>query len=227
VRDVSKEGLLKRIGEEWLAMIMRGDGPEETEAACDALVAGGAVLVEVPFTVPDAAKVIRRLRDRHGDRVLLSAGTVLTVEQVDEAIAAGAEAIVSPNLHPPVVEATLRRGAVSIPGCVTPTEIADALRLGADIIKLFPCYNLGPEYVGFICGPFPGTRILPAGRVTLENMDAWVAAGAFAGVVGVTTEMGLLSAVKARNWAAVSLTARKFADRAREVLAGRRGKGGS
>lgn len=216
---MNKADVLRRIGDEWLAMIMRGETAEETEAVCDALVAGGAVLIEVPFTVPDAAGIMRRLAARHGSRILLSAGTVTRPEQVDEAVDAGAGAIVSPNLHPPVVEATLRRGAVSIPGCVTPTEFADALRLGADIIKLFPAYNLGPEYIGFIQGPFPGTRILPAGRVTLDNLRAWYEAGAFAGVVGVTTEMALAAEVKARDWGRVTAGARTFLAKVREVQA--------
>jgi len=216
---VDKERVLERIGAEWLIAILRGETAEETEWGCDAVVAGGATLIEVPFTTPGAAGVIRRLKDRHGDRIVVSAGTVLTVEQAREAVEAGAQAIVSPNLFPPVVEFALHSGVVSMPGCVTPTEIADAARLGADLIKLFPCYNLGPEYLGFLLGPYPGLRIAPAGRILLDNLQEYWKAGAFAGIVGVTTEMGLLREVKARDQLRVAETARLFVEKVRDVRA--------
>ena len=215
---MNKAEILKRIHDDWLIMIMRGDTEEETETTCEDLIAGGATLIEVPFTTPGASRIIRNLRGRHGDRIVVAAGTVTTVEQAEEAVANRAQAIVSPCLHAPVVEFAVRRGVVSSPGCVTPTEIADALRLGADLIKLFPCYNVGPEYIGFILGPLPGTRIVPAGRVTLENMAAYHAAGAFAGVVGVTTEMGLLQAVKSKYHDEVTRTARVFVDKVRSLF---------
>lgn len=220
---MDKDLVLKRIEDAWLVAIMRGETPEETEAVCDALVAGGLRLIEVPFTVPEAPRVIRSLRARHGDRIVVSAGTVTTAAQAEEALESGAEAIVSPNLFPPVVEAALRRGAVSMPGCVTPTEVADAVRLGADLIKLFPCYNLGPEYIGYLLGPYPGLRVVPAGAVTLENMESWARAGAFAAVVGVTTEMGLRDAVERRDYDRVAETARGFARKAEEAAALRPG----
>lgn len=212
-----KERILERIGEEWLIVILRGDTAEETEEGCEALIAGGAALIEIPFTVPGASGIIERLTRRHGDRIVVSAGTVLTVAQAEEAVAHGAQAIVSPNLFPPVVEYAVRRGVVSMPGCVTPTEVADALRLGADVIKLFPCYNVGPEYLGFLQGPYPGIRVAPAGRITLDNMEAYRQAGAFAGIVGVTTEMQLLDAVKARDGRRIAETMRRFAAKVEEM----------
>ncbi len=194
-----KERVLARIGKEWLIAILRGDTAEETEAGCEALVEGGAALIEIAFTTPGASGIIERLKTRHGDRIVVSAGTVLTVAQAQEAVDHGAQAIVAPNLFPPVVEYALSRGVVAMPGCLTPTEVADALRLGADLIKLFPAYPVGPEYIGFLRGPYPGVRVVPAGCVTLENMETFWKAGAFAGVTGVTTEMRLLEAVKARD----------------------------
>lgn len=219
---MDKSAALGRIGEEWLVAILRGSTAEETEVVCDALVAGGVTLIEVPYTTPSAGRVIRNLKARYGDRLLVSAGTVTTTDQAAEALDCGAQAIVSPNLFPPVVEFAVRHGVVSMPGCVTPTEIADALRLGADIIKLFPCYNLGPEYIGYMLGPFPGTRIAPAGKITLDNMSEYHRAGAFAVIVGVTTEMGLLEAVRSRDLERVERVARVFVEKAREVREGAR-----
>ncbi len=193
---MNKEAILERTHRDWLVLILRGDTARQTEDTFDALVEGGATLLEVPFTTPGACTVIENLRKRHGDRVVVSAGTVTTLEQARMAIDSGAQGIVSPNLYPPIVEYTVGCGVVSVPGCFTPSEIADALRLGADLIKLFPCNMLGPQFVMYMQGPFPGVRIVPAGSIVLENMHAYYNEGAFAGVAGVTTEMKLLDAVK-------------------------------
>jgi len=195
---------------QWLGMIMRGDTAPETLDTLEAVVAGGSRVVEVAFTTPDVCRVIAELRRRHSERVVLAAGTVRTVEQARQALDSGAQVIVSPNLYPPVVEAALKHGAVSVPGCFTPTEIADALRLGADIVKLFPCYVGGPDYLRYIRAPFPEARLLAAGAVTLENMRAYYAAGAFAAVAGVATEMQLLPAIRERRYDEVTRTTRAW-----------------
>lgn len=214
---MSKDDLIKRIHEEWLVMILRGDTAQQTEDTFNALIEGGATLVEVPFTTPGACDVIRRLRERHGDRIIVSAGTVTTVEQARAAIASGAQGIVSPNLYLPVLEVAVEAGVTSAPGCFTPSEIADALRNGADIIKLFPCDMVGPRYLWFMLGPYPGTRIMPAGSITMDNMQAYYEVGAFAGVVGVTTEMQLLNEVKSGQFAAITERARHWTSHVRRM----------
>ncbi len=207
---MNKEVNLKRLNDEWLVLILRGDTAQQTEDTFDALVEGGATLLEVPFTTPGACGVIERLRAKHGPRVIVSAGTVTTAEQARAAIASGAEGIVSPNLYPPVVEAAVEAGVLSAPGCFTPSEVADALRMGADVIKLFPCDMVGPRFVWYMQGPFPGVRIMPAGHIGLENMESYHAVGAFAGVAGVTTEMALAEAVRERNFAEITACGRKW-----------------
>jgi 2-dehydro-3-deoxyphosphogluconate aldolase / (4S)-4-hydroxy-2-oxoglutarate aldolase len=219
LHGTDKQRALARIGEEWLIAILRGDTADETEAGCEALIEGGAALIEVAFTTPGASGIIEKLATRHGNRIVVSAGTVLTVDQAREAVDHGAQAIVAPNLYAPVVEYARSRGVIAMPGCVTPTEVADALRLGADLIKLFPIYNLGPEYIGFLRGPYPGVRVVPAGCVTLENMETFWKAGAFAGVIGVTTEMRLLEAVKARDHRRIAATMRAHIDKVKELRA--------
>ena len=207
---MGKETNLRRLNEEWLVLILRGDTPQQTEDTFDALVEGGATLLEVPFTTPGACDVIRRLREKHGSRVVVSAGTVTTAKQARAAIASGAEGIVSPNLYAPVVEAAVEAGVVSAPGCFTPSEIAEALRMGADVIKLFPCNMVGPQFVFYMQGPFPGVRIMPAGSIVLENMQSYYDVGAYAGVAGVTTEMPLARAVRERDFAEITACARRW-----------------
>jgi len=217
---VDKQAVLERIHREWLGIIMRGESAAETLSTCEAIIEGGARLVEVAFTTPDICNVMTELRRRHGDRIVLFAGTVRTAEEAQIAIDSGADAVVSPNLYPPVVEMTLRNGRVSVPGCVTPTEIAEALRIGADIIKLFPCYPAGPDYIRYIRAPIPEARLLPAGAVTYDNMHEYYAAGAFAAVVGVTTEMRLSEAVKNRRWDEIATATRVHLARVAEFRNG-------
>lgn len=219
---MNKAELLERMHSEWLSFIMRGDTAEETLVACEALIAGGAVLVEVAFTTPGVCDVIAKLRRRHEDRIILAAGTVRTPEEAQMAFDSGARVIVSPNLYAPVVETALKNGAISVPGCLTPTEVADALRLGADIIKLFPCYHVGPEYIRYLLAPFPEVRILPAGSIVLNNMQAYYESGAFAGVVGVTTEMQLLEAVKSKRWNEVTAVTHTWITQVKKIC--RKGK---
>lgn len=214
---LNKKQTLERIHNEWLCMIMRGDTAEETLATCEALIEGGAKLIEVAFTTPNVVDVIRKLSNTYGDDIVLSVGTVRTVEQARMAIEAGARGIVSPDFYAPVVETAVAAGVVSAPGCATPSEIGGALRLGADIIKLFPCYPVGPDYIRYINGPFPEAKIMPAGKVTLDNMPEYAAAGAFAVVVGVTTEMQMRAAITAGRYDEVTAAARHWLARAHEL----------
>jgi 2-dehydro-3-deoxyphosphogluconate aldolase / (4S)-4-hydroxy-2-oxoglutarate aldolase len=207
---MDKDAILRRLHEDWLVIILRGDTAQQTEASLDAIIEGSGTLLEVPFTTADACTVIANLRRRHGDRIVVSAGTVTQPEQARRAIDSGAQAIVSPSFYPAVVEVALEHGIIAAPGCFTPSEIAEALRCGADVIKLFPCYPVGPEYIGYIQGPLPGTRIMPAGAITLENMKAYYEAGAFAAVVGVTTEMQLLEAVRHSRYDEITACTRRW-----------------
>jgi 2-dehydro-3-deoxyphosphogluconate aldolase/(4S)-4-hydroxy-2-oxoglutarate aldolase len=217
---MNKAAAMRRIQEQWLSFIMRGQTAQETLETLEAVVAGGATVVEVAFTTPDVCAVIDALRRRHGDGIVLAAGTVRTVEQARMAVDHGADAVVSPDLFAPVVEQALRSGAVSIPGCLTPTEIASALRLGADVVKIFPADVGGPRFLRYIRGPFPEARMLPAGAVTLDNAGAYLDAGAFAAVAGVTTEMGLPRAVAERRFDEVAQTTRRWLSAVREARAG-------
>ncbi len=225
---MNKSEVLERIHRDWLVLILRDDSVRRAIDTFEALIAGGATLVEVPFTTAGACQIIEHLCRRHGERVLVSAGTVTTAEQVRQALASGARVIVSPHLDPAVVEATVKVGAVSAPGCFTPSEIAHALRLGADVIKIFPCNMLGPQFLMYIQGPFPGTRLMPAGSVDLENMRAYYDQGAFAGVVGVTVEMRLAEAVRDGRFDEITACARRWVEavgrmKCRTTAAGRAG----
>lgn len=209
---------MQRIQDQWMTFIMRGDTAAETLAAAEAVVQGGSTMIEVAFTTPDVHTVIAELRRRHDDDLVIAAGTVTTVEQARIAVDSGADVVVSPDVFPEVIKAAKFAGKLSIPGAMTPTEVSTAVRLGADIIKIFPCYVGGPDFIKFLRGPFPGVRTLPAGAVTLQNMADYHRAEAFASVVGVTTELGMLAAVKAGRFQEVTTAIRTWLAEVRAML---------
>jgi 2-dehydro-3-deoxyphosphogluconate aldolase / (4S)-4-hydroxy-2-oxoglutarate aldolase len=149
----------------------------------EGLAEAGLGIIEVTFTVPDAAAIIRGLRARFPE-VLVGAGTVTHSRIAEEAIDAGAQFLLSPALSTGMVEAARRHGVLAIPGAFTPTEVAQALDTGADLVKIFPAETGGPRHIRAILAPFPHARLLPTGGVTPQNIGDWFRAGAAAVGIG-------------------------------------------
>lgn len=154
------------------------------EGILEALLEGGISVIEFPVTNPGAIQAIHEASTRLGDGALIGAGTVLDAATAREVIEAGAEFVVSPSTHSPVIETTRALGKISVPGAYTPTEIVTALEMGADFVKLFPANQLGPDYVKAVKAPLPDAPIVPTGGVTPANVKAYVEAGACAVAVG-------------------------------------------
>ncbi len=165
-----------------IAIIRLHDGVHLRETA-EAVYAGGIRVIEFTLNTPGALGAIETCRDAMGDAII-GAGTVLSAQDAEAALDAGAEIIVSPDTKSDVVEAAHRRSVVAIPGAYTPTEIARAMDLGADLIKLFPAKGLGPDYVREILAPLENARLVPTGGVTVDNVRAYIEAGAAALAVG-------------------------------------------
>jgi len=123
--------------------ILRGIRPDEAEAACDALIAAGITLIEVPLNSPEPFVSIERMVKRAAGRAKIGAGTVLTEDQVQGVKDVGGEIIVSPNADPAVIRKTKALGMGSYPGVFTPTEAFTALSAGADALKFFPAELIG------------------------------------------------------------------------------------
>jgi 2-dehydro-3-deoxyphosphogluconate aldolase/(4S)-4-hydroxy-2-oxoglutarate aldolase len=183
-----------------VAVLRRTEGVDEL---VDRLVGAGIGVVEVTLDAEDAAADIERLRQR-GDVTVL-AGTVRTVEDVDAAVAAGAEACVSPAFSGAVVARCHHHAVPVIPGALTPTEIEAAWRAGAALVKLFPARLGGPAYVRDVLAPLADVPLLPTGGVDAANAADFLRAGSVAVGVG--------------SW----LTSGDVASRARELLVAVRG----
>jgi 2-dehydro-3-deoxyphosphogluconate aldolase / (4S)-4-hydroxy-2-oxoglutarate aldolase len=140
----------------------------------DALVAGGLPLAEVTLRTPAALDVMRILAQRTD--VLVGAGTVLTADQVDAAVDAGAAFIVSPGLSRAVVDRCFERGVLPIPGAVTATEVQAALELGLHTVKFFPAESAGGvATISALAAPFAGVSYVPTGGINPSNLDGYLA----------------------------------------------------
>jgi 2-dehydro-3-deoxyphosphogalactonate aldolase len=158
--------------------ILRGVRPDEVLAIGHALVEAGITTIEVPLNSPEPLKSIETLARGLGDAATVGAGTVLTVKDVTEVQAAGGQIIVSPDCNPDVIDATKAAALASYPGVATPSECFTALRHGADGLKLFPSFLIGPEGLSAIAAVLPqGTRTYAVGGVGPDNFAAWHKAG--------------------------------------------------
>jgi 2-dehydro-3-deoxyphosphogluconate aldolase/(4S)-4-hydroxy-2-oxoglutarate aldolase len=151
--------------------------PEAEDAVplADALVAGGLSCVEITFRTPAAREGLAAIRAAHPE-ILLGAGTVLEEEQLDAALAAGADFAVAPGLSEEIVGAAAGRGLPMLPGTCTPTDIEHARRLGLRLVKFFPAEPVGgAPYLRALCGPYRDISFVPTGSVTTATLEGYLA----------------------------------------------------
>jgi 2-dehydro-3-deoxyphosphogalactonate aldolase len=175
---------LKRAYEEALAAcplvaILRGITPDEIEGVGDILVEAGFRLIEVPLNSPQPFQSIERLAARHGDDIIIGAGTVLMREQVKDVLSAGGRLVVAPNVEPDVIEATVAAHMISLPGFYTPSEAFRAVDAGAHGLKLFPAEMASPAALRAMRAVLPDSMpVFVVGGVQADSFDPWLKAGA-------------------------------------------------
>jgi 2-dehydro-3-deoxyphosphogluconate aldolase/(4S)-4-hydroxy-2-oxoglutarate aldolase len=205
MREETKK-ILERVA---LVPVLRANSAQAGHALVDAMIAGGVTVVEVTMTVPNALALLRELKQRHGDTLLLGSGTVTDAAQVEATVNAGAEFVVSPSLHLDVIAKTKELGKVSIPGALTPTEVITAWRAGADYVKIFPCSAMGgASYLKSLLAPFPELKLIPTGGVTLQTAADFLKAGARA--LGVGTDLVNAAAIAEGKPEIVTKAARAY-----------------
>ncbi len=161
-----------------LIAILRGIKPSEALAFTQVLIDVGIDKIEVPLNSPDPFTSIERMASQFGSVAQIGAGTVLSVDSVNQLASVGSTMVVSPNCDANVIRATKAAGMLSFPGVLSPTECFTALDAGADGLKFFPSFVVGPAGVAAMKSVLPAcTKTYAVGGVGPENFAAWFAAG--------------------------------------------------
>jgi 2-dehydro-3-deoxyphosphogluconate aldolase/(4S)-4-hydroxy-2-oxoglutarate aldolase len=182
---MKSQEILAFITQVGIVPVVRTTSAESAIQAVEAMYQGGVRAAEITMTVPGAIRALERVADRFGDQLMLGAGTVLDPETARACMLAGAEFFVTPSLRVSTIEMVKRYSKVICPGALTPTEVLTAWEAGADVVKIFPCGNVGgPKYIKALKGPFPQIEMIPTGGVNLETAGDFLKAGACAVAVG-------------------------------------------
>ena len=188
---MKKQEVLSSLQESGVVAVIRADTIENAEKIVRAIVEGGITAIEVTMTVPNAFELIKKLDKKYQESdVVIGAGSVTDVVSAKNSIDAGAKYIVGPTFDQEVVNICNEFQVPVIPGAMTPTEVVNAMKAGADIVKVFPATLFGPKIIKAIKGPIPHAPLLPTGGVNLDNVQDWFEAGACAVGVGSALSKG-------------------------------------
>lgn len=193
------------FGQEKASAILRTDDAETAALAMEAAIRGGFRIIEFTLTIPDVYQLVRNFSSR--ENLVVGTGTVMTAEQAHLSVEAGARFLVSPVVDEAVITAANDLDVASMPGTHTPTEMLRAHRAGAQLCKLFPCPEGGPDWVRSVLGPMPFLKIVPTNGVDHHNAGEWIAAGAFA--TGFVAPLFQAADMAAGRWDAIEERARK------------------
>lgn len=188
--------------------VVRAKSADQVPGLADALVRAGLLAIEITMTTPNALQAINAARQQFGDSALIGVGTVLDGKLAQEAIAAGAEFVVSPITRADIAKAANEAGVPVMLGAYTPSEAQTAFECGADYIKLFPADGLGPAYVKALRAPLPHLKIVPTGGVDLNTIGAWFASGVSA--VGVGSSLLSSKIMQENRWPELETAARQY-----------------
>lgn len=167
--------ILTQIENTGIVPVVVLDDPKDAEPLAEALCSGGLPCAEVTFRTPAAAQSIRIMSEKF-PHMLIGAGTVLTTEQVDSAVDAGAKFIVSPGLNPRIVKYCTERNIVITPGCANPRDVEQAIENGLDVVKFFPAEQAGGlAYIKAIAAPYAGIKFMPTGGINPKNVRDYLA----------------------------------------------------
>jgi 2-dehydro-3-deoxyphosphogluconate aldolase/(4S)-4-hydroxy-2-oxoglutarate aldolase len=191
-----------------IVAILRNVPLDRLPRVMEALYEGGIRVAEITLNSDGALDGIRVMRNMYEGKMSIGAGTVITALDVERAIDAGAEFLISPHTDERVIEAALSRSSVPIPGALTPTEVVRAVTAGAPYVKLFPCTTFGPSYVKELLAPLNHVKFMAVGGITAKLAAAYIQAGAIA--VGAGSGLVSHADVMAHNYAAITSNAREL-----------------
>jgi len=200
--------ILDRIATYKVVAIVRLDDLSPAVDLTKSLIAGGIRVIEFTLTNPEAVSTIEAVRSAVGDEAVIGAGSVISEEQVKAVADAGGQFVVSPVTKADVIQACIDHNLPTMPGALTPTEIQLAWELGADVVKVFPVNSMSETYIKDVLAPLPHLRLMPTGRVGLNNMKHYFDLGAFA--VGIGSSLVDPMAIANKDWAMMTDIAKQF-----------------
>ena len=216
---MKKYDVYNKIKSEGVVVVIRGNDIQEALSTVEACYRGGIKVIEVTFTLPRADALIKILSEKYANSdMLIGAGTVLDSETARIAMLAGAQFIVSPSLNIDTIKTCNRYGVPIMSGVMTPTEAQTAMEYGVDVLKLFPGDIAKPAGLKALKGPFPHANIMPTGGVSLDHVEEWFKAGAYA----VGAGSFLTKDAKSGDFDKVEKTCRAFVDKVHSIIGGKR-----
>jgi len=206
---------LKEIGKTGIVPVVVLNNASDAEPLAEALIKGGLPCAEVTFRTAAAEESIR-LMSKKFPEMFVGAGTVLTTEQVDRAIGAGAKFIVSPGFNPKVVEYCIKNNYPVTPGIMTPTELEMALGFGLDVVKFFPAENAGGlKMIKAMAAPYTMMKFMPTGGINATNVRDYLACDKILACGGSWMVKGDL--ISAGNFAEIEKLTREAAEIVKEI----------
>jgi len=204
----SRLQILNDIQSTGLVAIIRADSSDQLIDVCCALLDGGVTVTEITMTTPGALDAIAAATSKLAGQCIVGVGSVLDPETARLAILAGAQFVVAPTTNLSVIEMAHRYDKPVIPGALTPTEVMNAWQGGADIVKVFPANHFGPQYLKDLLAPMPQLKLTPTGGITIDNIKAWLDAGACA--LGVGSALVKKDLIQAGDFKAITKLAAQF-----------------
>lgn len=211
-----KSKVIEAIEKEKIVVIVRGVAKEKLIPLCEAMYKGGIRLLELTFDASkkisdsETAENIKMLAENFSGRMFIGAGTVMEESQVELTKNVGGSFIISPNTDKAVIKRTAELEMVSMPGALTPSEIKLAHDYGADFVKLFPADSFGPGYVKAVKAPLSHIKIIAVGGVNVENIEAYLKAGASG--FGIGTNIVDKELINNGRYDEITVLARKYVE---------------
>ncbi|MCU4675623.1 bifunctional 4-hydroxy-2-oxoglutarate aldolase/2-dehydro-3-deoxy-phosphogluconate aldolase [Catenovulum sp. 2E275] len=175
---MNKQQIIEQMFKQKLVVIIRVEQPEQIDGIVENLLTAGVGILEITSNTPGFASKITQLREQYPN-LIVGAGTITTVEIAEQAKAAGAQFLVTPNTCKQVGAFANEHNLPVLMGAFTPTDVVEAKKAGADVVKLFPAEPIGPEYLKALAkGPFLDTAFFPVGGIDQDNFEQWIDAGA-------------------------------------------------
>lgn len=205
------ENMIELIQKTGVVPVVVLEDAKDAKPLAKALCEGGLPCAEVTFRTAAAEESIRIMAEKYPE-MLIGAGTVLTIDQVDRAVAAGAKFIVSPGFDPEIVDYCLSKDIPVLPGCITPSEVAQAVKRGLKVVKFFPAEQFGGvATIKAMAAPYVGLKFMPTGGVSAKNLERYlscdkiIACGGSWMVKGDLVKAGKFDEIKALTEEAVKL----------------------